>query len=148
MNQSINTDSKNSKEPQQKHRLGTVSIKILGGLNRFTGSQHHQGAYQDWNYFIGFNSHFSSWSMSRNTFPNKLSDHDVVSGTLKVYIPPKKKPRRKVCLYHKGDFESRRKDATGFAKDRYFNGYSDNRSVLENFDLITSIFFSLSRVCW
>ena len=35
MNQSINTNSKNSKEPQQKYRLGTVSIKILGGLNRF-----------------------------------------------------------------------------------------------------------------
>ena len=33
MNRSINTDSKNSKEPQQKYRLGTVSIKILGGLN-------------------------------------------------------------------------------------------------------------------
>ena len=31
MNQSINTDSKNSKEPQQKYRLGTVSIKTLGG---------------------------------------------------------------------------------------------------------------------
>ena len=30
MNQSINTDSKKSKEPQQKYRLGTVSIKILG----------------------------------------------------------------------------------------------------------------------
>ena len=25
-----------------------------------------------------------------------------------------------------------------FAKDKYFNGYSDNRLVLENFDLITS----------
>ena len=37
MNQSINTDSKNSKEPQQKYRLGTVSIKILGDLNRFYG---------------------------------------------------------------------------------------------------------------
>ena len=34
MNQSINIDNKNSKEPQQKYRLGTVSIKILGGLNR------------------------------------------------------------------------------------------------------------------
>ena len=34
MNQSINTDSKNIKEPQQKYRLGTVSIKRLGGLNR------------------------------------------------------------------------------------------------------------------
>ena len=37
MNQSINTDSKNSKEPQQKYRLGMVSIKILGGLNQFYG---------------------------------------------------------------------------------------------------------------
>ena len=39
MNQSINTDSKNSKEPQQKYRLGTVSIKILGGLNLFSVSK-------------------------------------------------------------------------------------------------------------
>ena len=31
MNQSINTDSKNGKEPQQKYRLGTVSIKYWGG---------------------------------------------------------------------------------------------------------------------
>ena len=30
-----------------------------------------------------------------------------------------------------------RKDAPDFAKDRYFNGYSHNRSVQENFDLIT-----------
>ena len=29
----------NSKKPQQKYRLGTVSIKILGGLNRFMGTQ-------------------------------------------------------------------------------------------------------------
>ena len=40
-------------------------------------------------------------------------------------------------IYHKGDFESMRKDASDFAKARYFNGYSDNRSVQENFDLIT-----------
>ena len=31
-----------------------------------------------------------------------------------------------------------RKDASDFAKDKYFNGYSNNRSVQENFDLITS----------
>ena len=31
-----------------------------------------------------------------------------------------------------------RKDASDFAKDRYFNGYSDNRSVRENFDVIIS----------
>ena len=49
-----------------------------------------------------------------------------------------KKPRRKVFLYQKGNFELMRKDASDFAKDKYFNGYSDNRSVQENFDLITS----------
>ena len=59
--------------------------------------------------------------------PDKLNDHDVVSGTLKVYIPQKKKPRRKVYLFQKGDFESKRKDASDFAKYRYFNRYSDNR---------------------
>ena len=32
-----------------------------------------------------------------------------------------------------------RKDASDFAKDRYFNGYSNNRSVQENFNLITSL---------
>ena len=37
LNQSINTDNKNSKEPQQKYRLGTASIEILGGLNQFYG---------------------------------------------------------------------------------------------------------------
>ena len=41
-------------------------------------------------------------------------------------------------LYQKGNFESMRKDASDFANDKYFNGYSDNRSVQENFDLITS----------
>ena len=30
--------------------------------------------------------------------PDKLSDHDMVAGTLKVFIPPRKKPRRKVYL--------------------------------------------------
>ena len=31
-----------------------------------------------------------------------------------------------------------RKDASDFAKDRYFNGYSDNCSAQENLDLIIS----------
>ena len=44
--------------------------------------------------------------------PDKLSDHDVVSETLKVYIPRKKKPRRKVYLYQKGDVQSMRKDVS------------------------------------
>ena len=70
--------------------------------------------------------------------PDKLSDHDMVSGTLKIFIPPIKKPRRKVYLYQKGDYESMRKDTLEFAKEKYFNGHSDTRSVQENFDLLTS----------
>ena len=41
-------------------------------------------------------------------------------------------------LYRNGNFESMRKGASDLAKDKYFSGYSDNRSVQENFDLITS----------
>ena len=57
---------------------------------------------------------------------------------LKLSFPPIKKPRRKVYLYQKGDYELMRKDAFEFAKDKYFNGYPDTRSVQENFNLITS----------
>ena len=55
--------------------------------------------------------------------PDRLSDHDINSGTLKVVIPHIKKPKRKVYR---------------FAKKKYFNGHSDTRSVQENFNLITS----------
>ena len=34
--------------------------------------------------------------------PDKLSDHDIVAGTLKVVIPPIKKPRRKVYPLSEG----------------------------------------------
>ena len=69
---------------------------------------------------------------------DKLSDHDIVSVTLKIAIPPIKKPRRKVYRYQKGDYESMRAETLNFAKERYFNGYSDTRSFKENFNLITS----------
>ena len=70
--------------------------------------------------------------------PDKPSDHDIVAGTLKVVILPIKKPRRKVNLYQKGDYESTRKDAFKFAKEKHFNDYPDTRTVQENFNLITS----------
>ena len=38
--------------------------------------------------------------------------------------------------YQKGDFETMRKDALRFAKEKYFNGHSEARSVQENFNLI------------
>ena len=52
--------------------------------------------------------------------PDRLSDHDIVSGTLKIVIPPIKKPRRKVYRYQKGDYESMRSDALKFAKKKVF----------------------------
>ena len=70
--------------------------------------------------------------------PDKPSDHDIVSGTLKIAIPPIMKPRRKVYRYQGGDYESMRAETLKFAKERYFNGYSDTRSVQENFNLITT----------
>ena len=41
-------------------------------------------------------------------------------------------------MYQKGDFDSLRRDSSNFAKDIYFKGHSDSRSVQENFNLITS----------
>ena len=70
--------------------------------------------------------------------PDKLSDHDIVARTLKILIPPKKKPRQKVYLYQKGDYGSMRKDALNFAIEKYFNGHSNSRSVQKDFDLIAS----------
>ena len=53
--------------------------------------------------------------------PDKLSDHDIVAGILKVFIPRKKKPRRRVYFYLKGDFM--RQDSLNFAKNKHFNGH-------------------------
>ena len=70
--------------------------------------------------------------------PDKHSDHDIVSGTLNIFIPPIKKPRRKVYLNQKSDYESMRKDTLEFAKEKYFIGHSDTRPLQENFDLLIS----------
>ena len=41
-------------------------------------------------------------------------------------------------LYQKGDYEFMRKGAFEFAKEKYFNGFPDTRSVQENLSLFTS----------
>ena len=63
MNQSINTDSKNNKEPQQKYRLGTVSIKILRGLNRF--------------YRLNLNPSLMNYLLSRQTLNQIIKFSDI-----------------------------------------------------------------------
>ena len=40
-------------------------------------------------------------------------------------------------LFQKGDYESMRKDTLEFAKEIYFSGHSDTRSVQEDLDLLT-----------
>ena len=71
--------------------------------------------------------------------PDKLSDHDVVSGTLKVYIPPKKKPRRKAYLYQNGDFESMRKDVSDFAKVCVMYKAFQNKKGISRLSLLEQI---------
>ena len=66
-----------------------------------------------------------------------LSGDDIVSETLKIVISHIKKTQRMVYRCQKGDYESIRADTLKFAKEKYFNGYSDTRSVQENFNLIT-----------
>ena len=46
------------------------------------------------------------WQFQEVHSPDKLSDHSDVAGTLKDFIPSRKKPWRKVYLYQKGDFDS------------------------------------------
>ena len=63
--------------------------------------------------------------------PDRLSDHDIVSGTLKIVIPPIKKTRRKVYRYQKGDYESMRSDA-----DLQKKGTSTDTQILAQFKRI------------
>ena len=51
---------------------------------------------------------------------------------------PIKSPGRKGYLYQKDVYKSMRKDAFEFAKEKYFKGYPDARSVQENLKLIIS----------
>ena len=68
--------------------------------------------------------------------PDRLSDHDIVSGTLKVVIPPLRNLRGR-CIDIRKVIMNHRETTYEFTKERYFNGHSDTRSVQEN-TLITS----------
>ena len=61
---------------------------------------------------------------------DRHSDRDIVSGILKIVIP---NPRGS-CI----DIRKVITDVLKFAKKKYFNGYSETRSVQENFNLTTS----------
>ena len=68
--------------------------------------------------------------------PDRLSDHDIISGTLKVKVERKRFVRRKFFLYGKGDYDSMRKAAKDFGSEKYFNGHSGSRNIEENWLLV------------
>ena len=59
--------------------------------------------------------------------PDKLSYHDIVSGTFQKFAPhtPQTETSEKGVFCTRGDYESMTKEAFEFAKEKYFNGYSD-----------------------
>ena len=78
-----------------------------------------------------------------------LSSRDSAIITFfRIWSSAKPRPKRNVISQFLGldlvninvcstDYESMRKDTLEFAKEKYFNGHSDTRSVQENFDLLT-----------
>ena len=68
-----------------------------------------------------------------NVKPHKLSTCFNIDGFQATW--------RKVYLYQKGDYESMRKDTLEFAKEKYFNGHSETRTVQENFCFV-NFFYS------
>lgn len=61
---------------------------------------------------------------------DKISDHNIISGTLNIFLRTIKKATRKVHLQQK-TFDSFRKGALKFAKENSFKGRPDSCSVQE-----------------
>ena len=68
--------------------------------------------------------------------PVSLSDHDAIMATLKCVPPLKKRPERIIFQYFKGDYSKMREETSAFSKEKYFNGYSNKRTVEENWKMI------------
>ena len=49
-------------------------------------------------------------------FPSYFSDHDVISGTLKIHIPPKMKPLQEGVFIPKGKFRTNEERCIGLCK--------------------------------
>ena len=64
--------------------------------------------------------------------PDKLSDHDIIAGTLKSLFHQGRNHGVRFIYIKKDDFDSMRRDFSIFTKDKYFNGHSGSRSVQEN----------------
>lgn len=77
--------------------------------------------------------------------PYKLSDQDTIMGTLKCNIPNKSKPKRTHFQYSKRHYDKMREDTTNFAKNKYFNGHQNERSIQENWKMIKNFIAETSK---
>ena len=65
-----------------------------------------------------------------------MSDHDILSAKFNFHKPQVKQPKRKFFQYAKGDYQSIKQDARKFTREKYFNGYQDNRDINTNWRMI------------
>ena len=68
---------------------------------------------------------------------DRFSDHDIVAALIDIHLKFKQ-PKRKIYLYHKGDYDTMKKKTKEFANDQYFNGCQNSRSVNKNWNLFKS----------
>ncbi|CAG2202051.1 unnamed protein product [Mytilus edulis] len=78
--------------------------------------------------------------------PDRLSDHDIVMGTLRCTIPRKIRPERTSYQYSKGNYNQMRDDSRDFTRDKYFNGHQNNRNVEENWIMIKEFILGTTKI--
>ena len=69
--------------------------------------------------------------------PDKFSDHSAVACTLNTSIPFRRKPRRKVYLFNKGDYDSLRSELQEF-QESFFQSTSEDTDIEEDWKLFKS----------
>jgi len=67
--------------------------------------------------------------------PGKLSDHDVVACTLNCAPPIKRKPKRKVYLFGKGDYNALRRELETF-KDMFIHSFTQSSSIERDWSML------------
>ena len=70
--------------------------------------------------------------------PDKLSDHAAVACTLNVSVPFKRKPRRKVYLFNKGDYTSLRNDLHKF-QEAFFQSVTEDSPIEDDWNLLKTV---------
>ncbi|CAG2218688.1 SIAE [Mytilus edulis] len=78
--------------------------------------------------------------------PDRLSDHDIVMGTLRCTLPRKIRPERTSYQYSKGNYNQMRDDSRDFTRDKYFNGHQNNRNVEENWIMIKEFILGTTKI--